>query len=141
MSAPKTDEPVVLVVDDEKLVRTVVSRSLVGHGFRVLEASDGKEALATAFAQLPDLVVLDLCMPSLDGGSVCRALRRDERTRELPILVLTGLIETHTEVEVLELGADDYMTKPFDPAELRARLKALRRRNAESPAPPPDKNA
>ncbi|MFA6029708.1 MAG: response regulator [Elusimicrobiota bacterium] len=123
------EERTVLVVDDEKMVRTIVSRTLNGCGFRVLEAGDGKEALTIIFERMPALIILDLCMPTLDGGSVCRVLRSDERTLSVPILVLTGLIETHTEVEILELGADDYMTKPFDPAELRSRLKALQRRS------------
>ncbi|MFA6029078.1 MAG: response regulator transcription factor [Elusimicrobiota bacterium] len=123
-----TKELTVLVADDEPVVLSILSRCLSAPGRRVVQAADGREALDAVFAEKPDLVILDLCMPRLSGSTVCRALRENASTRDIPILVLTGLGGEHTEVELLEMGADDYLSKPFDIDELRARVAALVRR-------------
>ncbi|MFA6093495.1 MAG: response regulator [Elusimicrobiota bacterium] len=122
------NECTVLVADDEQVVLNIISRCLAAPGRTVLKAMDGKSALETALDQRPDLVILDLCMPLLDGSSVCRALREDERTRAIPIIILTGMSGAQNEEELLKLGADDYISKPFDISELRSRVGALLRR-------------
>jgi DNA-binding response OmpR family regulator len=123
----------ILVVDDEakivKLVRTYLERS----GFVVVEASDGQTALIQARREKPDLVVLDLGLPGIDGLEVARILRRE---RDTPIIMLTARIEDTDKIVGLELGADDYVTKPFNPRELVARVRAvLRRATGATPTP------
>ena len=115
----------VLVVDDEDQIRRAVGRALTSRGYLVEQAGDGEQALAAATAFDPDLVVLDLNMPVLDGFSVCRELRR---TSPVPILVLSVREDAADKVEALDLGADDYLTKPFSVDELMARVRALLRR-------------
>ena len=117
----------VLVVDDETMVTEVVGRYLQREGFEVDLAGDGEEALRLAREQRPDLVVLDLMLPKVDGLEVCRALRRDS---DVPIIILTAKGEEMDRVVGLELGADDYIVKPFSPRELLARIKAVLRRGA-----------
>ncbi|CAN5271075.1 response regulator transcription factor [soil metagenome] len=121
----------ILVVDDEpKLVRTV--RDYLEHdGYRVETAADGTEALASFYRVRPDLVVLDLMLPEIDGLEVCRRLRRDS---EVPIVMLTARAEEVDELVGLEVGADDYVTKPFSPRTLLARIRTvLRRARPEAP--------
>lgn len=118
-------KPRVLVVDDEEQIRRAVGRALSTRGYEVLEAGDGEEALALAAASQPDLVVLDLNLPVLDGLAVCERLRR---TSLVPILVLSVREEETDKVAALDLGADDYLTKPFGIEELMARVRALLRR-------------
>lgn len=115
----------VLIVDDElKIVQ--LARDFLEHaGFTVLTASDGKAALAAARAAKPDLVVLDLGLPSMDGLDVTRALRKESN---VPIIILTARAEESDKLVGLELGADDYLTKPFSPKELVARVRAVLRR-------------
>jgi DNA-binding response OmpR family regulator len=115
----------ILVVEDEPRIVELVRDYLVHGGFTVLVASDGKEALRTARTGRPDLVILDLGLPALDGLDVARALRRDG---EVPIIMLTARTEESDKLVGLELGADDYMTKPFSPKELVARVRAVLRR-------------
>jgi len=117
----------VLVVDDEKMVTEVVGRYLEREGFEVALAADGEEALRLAREQSPDLVILDLMLPKIDGLEVCRALRRDS---QVPIIMLTAKGEELDRIVGLELGADDYVVKPFSPRELLARIKAVLRRGA-----------
>src|SRR6266568_4033946 len=116
----------VLVVDDE-MVTEVVGRYLEREGFEVALAADGEEALRLAREQSPDLVILDLMLPKIDGLEVCRALRRDS---QVPIIMLTAKGEELDRIVGLELGADDYVVKPFSPRELLARIKAVLRRGA-----------
>src|SRR6266705_3640124 len=116
----------VLVVDDEKMVTEVVGRYLEREGFEVALAADGEEALRLAREQSPDLVILDLMLPKIDGLEVCRALRRDS---QVPIIMLTAKGEELDRIVGLELGADDYVVKPFSPRELLARIKAVLRRS------------
>ena len=125
----------VLVVDDEPMVTEVVGRYLQREGFEFALAGDGEEGLRLAEEWSPDLVVLDLMLPKLDGLEVCRALRRDSR---VPIIMLTAKGEEVDRILGLELGADDYVVKPFSPGELMARIKAVLRRVASGAGPPTD---
>ncbi len=117
----------ILVVDDEPKVARLARDYLEKNGFRVLTASDGQSALATARREKPDLVVLDLMLPVMDGREVCRILRREG---DVPIIMLTALSEEIDQVTGLEIGADDYITKPFSPRALVARVRALLRRTS-----------
>ncbi len=116
----------ILVVDDDARIRTVVRRGLAYEGFRVVEAGSGEEGLAKAREHLPDLVVLDVMMPGIDGLEVTRRLRSSGD--EIAILMLTARDEVRDRVEGLEIGADDYLVKPFSFEELLARVHALLRR-------------
>jgi DNA-binding response OmpR family regulator len=115
----------ILIVDDEQRIVRQVRDYLEHSGFRVVEASDGKFALAQARQAKPDLIVLDLNLPSMDGLDVCRTLRRESDT---PIIMLTARVEETDRLIGLELGADDYVTKPFSPRELVARVRVILRR-------------
>jgi DNA-binding response OmpR family regulator len=123
----------VLVVDDEPSVRDVVVRYLRRDGFRTLEAGDGDTARRLLEQETPSLVVLDLMLPGMDGLSLCRWIR--ERSA-LPVIMITALGEETDRLTGLEVGADDYLTKPFSPRELVARVRAVLRRASPSPAPP-----
>ncbi len=116
----------VLVVDDDPTVSDVVRRYLEREGFTVELAGDGQQALAAYDAERPDLVVLDLMLPGIDGLEVCRRLRAQDRT--LPVIMLTALGEESDRVLGLEIGADDYVTKPFSPRELVLRVQSVLRR-------------
>jgi two-component system phosphate regulon response regulator PhoB len=118
----------ILVIDDEKDLLELLRGNLQRDGFEVLTASDGKAGLEAARSKLPNLIILDLMMPGLDGLEVCREVRRDERTRSIPIIMLTAKAAEADRVVGLELGADDYVVKPFSPRELVARVKAHLRR-------------
>src|SRR5665647_503583 len=115
----------ILVVDDEKNIVHLARLYLTAEGYRVETAYNGREALAKAKATSPDLVVLDLMMPELDGWEVCRRLRQES---DVPIIILTARGDDADKIQGLELGADDYVTKPFNPKELVARVKAVLRR-------------
>ena len=115
----------ILVVDDDKKIVQLVSLYLRKEGYRVLPAFDGQEALEIARSQQPDLIVLDLFLPELDGTDVCRLLRADSR---VPIIMLTARATDEDKLLGLDLGADDYLTKPFNPRELVARVRAVLRR-------------
>ena len=122
----------VLVVDDEPKIVQLTRDYLEHAGFRVASASDGKEALASFRRDAPDLVVLDLGLPTLDGLDVARAIRKSSN---VPIVMLTGRGDEADRVAGLELGADDYVTKPFSPKELVARVRAVLRRSEMAAAP------
>jgi two-component system response regulator MprA len=116
----------ILVVDDDRAIRESLDRALALEGYRVVAATDGAQALELVAEQQPDVIVLDLMMPNVDGLTVCRRLRaRRDRT---PILMLTARTETSDRVSGLDAGADDYLPKPFDLDELLARIRALLRR-------------
>jgi DNA-binding response OmpR family regulator len=119
----------VLVVDDEPSIAQIAGDYLRHGGFGVLIASNGVDALAVARAQRPDLIVLDLGLPKMDGIEVARTLRREGN---VPIIMLTARIEESDRLAGLELGADDYMTKPFSPRELVLRVQAILRRGADT---------
>ncbi|HJW84612.1 MAG TPA: response regulator transcription factor [Anaerolineae bacterium] len=120
----------ILVVDDELDIVKVVRAYLEQSGFRVLTASDGTQALAVFRHERPDLVVLDLNLPSLDGLDVCRAIRRESNT---PVIMLTARVEETDRLIGLEIGADDYITKPFSPREVVARVRVVLRRVGSAP--------
>ena len=124
------DRTVVLVVDDEPQIRRVVRHAL-GEETRVIESATGRDAIAQAAAQRPELVVLDLGLPDLAGIEVCREIRTWSAT---PILVLSARHSDAEKVALLDAGADDYITKPFSPTELQARVRALLRRSRTAPA-------
>jgi two-component system alkaline phosphatase synthesis response regulator PhoP len=121
----------ILVVDDEEDLLELVNYNLSREGFRVECVATGEAALAAARKNLPDLIVLDLLLPSVDGLEICRRLKADEKTRHIPIIMLTAKSEESDMVTGLELGADDYMTKPFSPRVLLARVRAILRRKAK----------
>ncbi|MFI5889892.1 response regulator transcription factor [Actinoplanes sp. NPDC051513] len=125
----------VLVVDDDPTVSDVVRRYLEQDGCEVRLAADGADGLAAVAADVPDLVVLDLMMPGIDGIEVCRRLRR--QLPGLPVIMLTALGEEADRVLGLEVGADDYVTKPFSPRELVLRIRSVLRRAAPATDPPP----
>jgi two-component system alkaline phosphatase synthesis response regulator PhoP len=130
----------ILVVDDEKRLVQLVRDYLEAAGFRVVTAHDGKMALAQFRYERPDLVVLDLNLPGMDGLDVARAIRQSNQglPRNTPIIMLTARIEETDRIVGLELGADDYVPKPFSPRELVARVRAvLRRARGEAPAAAP----
>ena len=121
----------VLLVEDDASIREIASLGLEQAGFRVTSSGDGREGLLQFRQSAFDLVVLDVMLPSLDGFEVCREIRRES---QLPIVMLTARSELHDVVVGLELGADDYVTKPFELPELVARIKAVLRRSAAGPA-------
>ena len=120
----------ILVIDDEKDLIELVRYNLEKDGFNVKGAQDGESGLSTAIKELPDLIVVDLMLPGVDGLDVCRSLRMDKRTTRIPIIMLTAKSEESDRILGLELGADDYITKPFSPRELVARIKAVLRRSS-----------
>ncbi|HMO60145.1 MAG TPA: response regulator transcription factor [Roseiflexaceae bacterium] len=119
----------ILVVDDEPGIVAIARDYLDRAGFRVITAGDGQAALRMARSEQPALLVLDLMLPILDGLDVARALREDPATRRMPIIMLTARVEEADRLIGLELGADDYVTKPFSPRELVARVRAVLRRS------------
>lgn len=123
----------ILVADDDPGIREVLAYALDREGMEVIESRDGAEALAAATGQSPDLVILDIGMPEMDGLDVCRELRR---TSQVPVLFLTARDDEIDRILGLEIGGDDYVTKPFSPREVAARVKVILRR-AQAPAPPP----
>lgn len=121
----------ILVVEDEVDIQEIVSYNLEKAGFTVAAVDSGEAALELIRKELPDLVVLDLMLPGMDGLEVCRLLKQDAETRDLPILMLTARAEEVDRVVGLELGADDYVVKPFSARELTLRIQAILRRLAE----------
>ena len=118
----------ILVIDDEKDLIELVRYNLENDGFDVIAATDGQSGLEVVKKHRPDLVVLDLMMPGLDGLQVCQQLRADPRSASIPLIMLTAKATEADRIIGLELGADDYITKPFSPREVIARVKALLRR-------------
>jgi len=121
----------ILIAEDDVEVMDLVRVYLAREGFEVVAASDGEAALEVVESARPDLLVLDVMLPKLDGWAVCRRLREAEGTRRLPIVMLTSRSDEMDRVLGLELGADDYVTKPFSPRELLARIKAVLRRTGD----------
>jgi two-component system phosphate regulon response regulator PhoB len=124
----------ILVVEDEAPLVTLLRYNLEREGFAVLEAQDGDEALNQAREQKPDLVLLDWMLPLVSGIEICRQLRRHPETRAIPIVMLTARGEEGDKLRGLDSGADDYVTKPFSPSELIARIRAVLRRTRPVPA-------
>jgi DNA-binding response OmpR family regulator len=122
----------ILLVEDDADMVNLLRYSLSKAGFALLIASDGLKGLEIARKNLPDLVVLDIMLPQMDGYAVCKAIRNSSETKTLPIIILTARAEPSQRIHGLELGADDYMTKPFSPRELILRVQALLRRARSS---------
>ncbi len=120
----------VLIVDDEQAIREMVEFSLERAGFQVIEAADAAEARVALVDRRPDLILLDWMLPDMSGLDLARALRRENLAQEIPIVMLTARTEEEDKVRGLDAGADDYVTKPFGPRELIARIKAVLRRAA-----------
>jgi len=120
----------ILVVEDEEDVQELIAFNLTRHGYRVRSALTGTEALQAVRDVLPDLVILDLMLPELDGLTVCKALKADATTRDIPIIMVTAKVEDADIIVGLEMGADDYLPKPFSPGVLVSRVRAQLRRKA-----------
>src|SRR6266404_87804 len=126
----------ILIVEDDPDIAELVARYLDKAGFTTERAATGRDALTSIAARPPDLVVLDLMLPHVDGLEVCRAVRANEVTSALPIIMLTARAEESERIVGLEIGADDYLAKPFSPGELVARVRALLRRTQRAGGPP-----
>jgi two-component system phosphate regulon response regulator PhoB len=124
----------ILVVDDEEDILELLRFNLNKEGFAVVSAASGEEALKAAFSQTPDLVLLDLLLPGMDGLEVARRLKKGDSTKEIPIIMVTAKGEEADIVTGLEVGAEDYITKPFSRKVLVARVRAVLRRKASAPA-------
>jgi two-component system phosphate regulon response regulator PhoB len=128
-------KPAILVVEDDVDILRLITYNFEASGFDVATAQDGYEALALAKRQVPDLIILDLMLPGLDGLEVCKELKRSEATRKIPVLMLTARGEEVDRIVGLELGADDYVVKPFSPRELMLRVRAILKRYMAEEAP------
>ena len=113
----------VLVADDDKNVINIIRYSIDSDQFEIFEAANGKEALGMVFARLPDILILDIMMPEMDGYMVCEELKKHDSTKNLPIIILSAKASVDDKIKAMGLGIDDYMIKPFDPRELEARIK------------------
>ncbi len=123
----------ILFVEDDPDMRLTTKVLLTRAGYRVVDVDAAEEALTLVFKDPPDLVVADIRLPGISGRKFCEILRSDPRTRAVPLLLLTSLLKTQDKVSGLKTGADDYVTKPFEPSELLARVEALLRRAASAP--------
>ena len=121
----------ILIVEDERDIVRMLEYNLKKEGFRVVSASDGREALRRAEREHPDIIILDLMLPEIDGLEVCKTLKQSSGTADIPIIMLTAKAQETDKIVGLELGADDYITKPFSIRELTARVKAVLRRVRE----------
>jgi two-component system phosphate regulon response regulator PhoB len=128
-----TQKERILVVDDEEDILELVRYNLAGEGFEVICAETGEQALKIAGDNKPDLIILDLMLPGINGTEVAKILKSQDRTRRVPIIMLTAKGEESDVVLGLEIGADDYITKPFSPRILNARVKAVLRRQSAEP--------
>lgn len=122
----------ILIAEDEKKIRSLLQMYLEKNEYSVILAKDGQEALNLAKKYFPDLLVLDILMPKMSGLEVCKILHKDKKYQEIPIIYLSSLTEKQSIIDSLELGGDDYVTKPFDPNELVARINAILRRTKET---------
>ncbi|MFM2429552.1 MAG: hypothetical protein RLZZ511_765 [Cyanobacteriota bacterium] len=125
MSTLDQERAKILIVDDTALSRTLTAELLLQEGYEVLEAADGDRAIALVQQHQPDLLLLDVMMPVMDGYEVCRRLKQDENTRLLPVIFMTALEERSARIQGIEAGGDDFLTKPCDRVELSARVKSL----------------
>ena len=121
----------IMIVDDEMATLLPLKRSLEAEGYRVLEAYDGYQAIEKSKTEMPELIVLDLMLPGIDGFEVCAQLKKNKLTGKIPVIMLTARDEIHDKVEGLEMGADDYVTKPFNLNELKARIRNVLKRSKE----------
>ncbi len=123
----------ILIIEDERDIADLIGFNLSRAGCEVIKAYDGIEGTEVALRERPDLIVLDLMLPGRDGYSVFRELRRDARTVNIPVIMLTARAQTEDRIQGLEAGADDYLTKPFSPKELMLRVQAILKRTDSSP--------
>ena len=124
----------ILVVDDETDILTLLEYNLEKAGFKVVSANDGPDAIEITKREKPDLIILDIMLPSMEGTEVCKILKSGDATRHIPIIMLTAKGEEVDRIVGFELGADDYITKPFSPRELILRVKAVLKRGQEQEA-------
>lgn len=117
----------VLVVDDDRNVINIIRDSLGTKIFETFEAFNGKEALGMVFAETPDIIILDIMMPDMDGYEVCCELKQHEDTRNIPIIILSAKTDIEDKLRAMDMGINDYVLKPFDPRELKARIKMVLR--------------
>jgi two-component system phosphate regulon response regulator PhoB len=118
----------ILIVEDEKDIAELIAFNLEEEGFEIVSASSGEEGLTKAVSEKPDLVLLDIMLPGINGLDVCRVMKSDDKTRHIPIMMLTARNDDVDIITGLEIGADDYVTKPFSPRVLTARIRAILRR-------------
>jgi len=121
----------ILIVDDEMATLLPLKRSLESEGYAVIEACNGYEAIKKSKLEMPELIILDLMMPGMDGIEVCNQLKKDSLTERIPVIMLTARDEVRDKVKGLEMGADDYVTKPFHLNELEARIRNILKRSRE----------
>jgi two-component system alkaline phosphatase synthesis response regulator PhoP len=126
----------ILIVDDEKDIVKMLVYNFKKEGYRTISVYDGEGALDAATREIPNLIILDLMLPGIDGMEVCKTLRKESKTAHIPIIMLTAKTQEADKIVGLELGADDYVTKPFSPRELIARVKAVLRRMQEKEKTP-----
>jgi PleD family two-component response regulator len=130
----KIEKTKLLIVDDDRNVITIIRDSFDSMQFEILEAVNGKEALGVVFAESPDMIILDIMMPDMDGYKVCQELKKHESTKNIPIIILSAKTGIEDKLMAMGLGVDDYVVKPFDPRELKARVK-LRLKSANDNLP------
>lgn len=128
----------IAIVEDEANIVELIKYNLDREGYKTISANNGRRGLELVKQELPDLVILDLMLPELDGLSVCKQLRSDSQTKSIPIIILTAKSEEADRVLGLEMGADDYVTKPFSPRELVARVRAVLRRSGSADEEEPE---
>ncbi|MCF8028700.1 MAG: response regulator transcription factor [Desulfobacteraceae bacterium] len=126
------EAPAILVIEDDTDILNLVAWHLETEDYRVIKSADGSQGLETAISELPDLIVLDLMLPGMDGLSVCRTLKQNLKTRDIPVIMLTAKGEEVDRIVGFELGADDYMVKPFSPRELMLRIRAVLNRSSST---------
>ena len=122
------------IIEDDRDIVEMIGYNLKEEGYEVISAFDGEKGIELARREKPDLIILDIMLPVLDGFEVCRTLKQQQSTAQIPIIILSAKSRETDKVVGLELGADDYMTKPFSPRELTARIKAVLRRHKEQPS-------
>ncbi len=119
----------VLVADDDKNVTNIIRYSLPAEVFEILDAANGKEALGMVFSESPDILILDIMMPDMDGYKVCEELKEHDSTKDIPIIILSAKASVDDKLRAMDMGIDDYIVKPFDPRELNARIKMRLKQN------------
>jgi DNA-binding response OmpR family regulator len=119
----------ILIIDDDSLMQKVIEASLIKDNYKLYFASDGESGLQAAREYMPDLILLDIVMPGMDGFEVCNRMRKDDLLLYIPVIIITALDDRDSKIQGLEAGADDYICKPFDKLEFRARVRTITRLN------------
>lgn len=128
------EKKLILIVDDDPFISQIISEALISEGYGVEKATDGQEAFEKIVDIVPDLIILDYMMPKLDGPEVCRKLKEDDQLKHVPIIMVTAINDVKEKIRLLEMGAEDYIVKPFDLEELIVRVKVVLRRTQEAGA-------